>query len=300
VVYGRPAIAVPVTQVHAKAFIFPEPYLPAGTISIQAPNINLSAMLHELPSGHPLASAVHNVLKELNVTDHPAFNLKVISTIPVAAGMGSGAAVSVAIIRVISSFLGQPLSNERVSELAFEIEKIHHGTPSGIDNTVITFQQPVFFVRDDLNGNVVETFHVAEPFTIVIADTGLASPTSESVGDVRRAWQSNPGRYEQIFDEIGEIVLAARVAIENGDIENLGSLMNRNHELLVEMEVSAPTLDQLIAVARSAGAVGAKLSGGGRGGNMIALTKHKNPASITSALNSAGVARIIITEIKNI
>ncbi len=299
VVYGRPAIAVPVTQVSAKAFIFPEPYLPAGTISIQAPNINLTAMLHELPSEHPLAAAVNSVLKELKVTDHPAFSLKVTSTIPVAAGMGSGAAVSVAIIRVISAFLGQPLSDDRVSELAFEIEKIHHGTPSGIDNTVITFRQPVFFIRDDINGNVVETFHVAAPFTIVIADTGIASPTSESVGDVRRAWQSNPGRYEQIFDEISEIVLAARVAIENGNIQNLGSLMNRNHELLVEMEVSAPKLDQLISVARSAGAIGAKLSGGGRGGNMIALTKHINTASITSALNSAGAARTIITEIKN-
>jgi len=288
VVYGRPAIAVPLIQVQAKACVFPEPRMPSGYINIQAPNIGLEANLSDLPINHPLVAAIHGVLTEIDVSRPPAFTLRVTSNIPLAAGLGSGAAVSAAIIRALSTFLGHPLLDQRVSDLVFEVEKIHHGTPSGIDNTVITYEMPVFFIRNDILGNTIETFKVARPFTIVIADTGISSPTSTTVGDVRNFWQNNPAHYEQIFDEIGEVVLAARSAIENGHIEALGTLMNENHSLLMDIGVSSLELDHLVMTARSAGAKGAKLSGGGRGGNIIALTDSSNAGNIAISLEAAG------------
>jgi mevalonate kinase len=216
------------------------------------------------------------------------------STIPFAAGLGSGAAVSVATIRALSVFLGQPLPEEKISALAYEVEKLHHGTPSGIDNTVITYVRPVYFIK----GRPIETFRVGTPFTIVIADTGVLAPTKESVGDVRRLWQAEPARWEKVFDGIGEIVRKARKDIEIGYVAPLGPLMIENHALLQELTVSSPELDRLIGVARRAGALGAKLSGGGRGGNMIALVDNENATVVAEALISAGAKRTIITKVE--
>jgi len=260
-------------------------------------------MLDELDSAHALVAAIEGVTNALGVTRIPACTLKVSSSIPVASGLGSGAAVSVAVIRALAGYLGKPLPNEQISTLAYEVEKIHHGTPSGIDNTVITFAQPVNFKRElpsprgrgAGSEGIIETFHIAKPFTIIIADTGISSPTKETVGDVRGGWQAEAARYERLFAAIGSITRAARQAIESGHPERLGPLMNENHELLGEMRVSSPELDRLVQAARAAGALGAKLSGGGRGGNMITLVDAENAETISAALRGAGAVRTILT-----
>jgi mevalonate kinase len=294
VVYWRPAIAIPVTQVRARAILTPNPRGKPGTLHIQAPNIGLEADLDELDPNQPLAAAVRLVLQELEIKRSPACTLRITSTIPVASGLGSGASVSVALMRALSAFLGKPLEDERVSSLTFEIEKLHHGTPSGIDNTVITYAKPVFFIK----GEPIETLEVAHPFTLLIGDTGIASPTAAAVGDVRRAWQADPMAYERIFDAIGQIARSGRAAIERGQIDSLGLLMDENQELLKRLEVSSPELERLIEAARGAGAAGAKLSGGGRGGNMIALAAAKEAVKVAQALEEAGAKRVIQTEVK--
>ena len=293
VVYGKPAIAAPVTQVTARAIVQPDPRGTPGSMHIQAPAVGLDAFLADLPGEHPLAAAVNGVLSTLGVSRPLACSLRITSTIPVASGLGSGAAVSVALIRALSAFLGRPLSDEQVSALAFEVEKLHHGTPSGIDNSVITYARPVYFVR----GQPIETLSVAQPFTIVIGDTGILSPTAIAVGDVRRLWQQDPAHYEALFDAAGKIAQQARQAIESGHPETLGPLMDSNHALLQQMGVSSPELDHLVIVARQAGALGAKLSGAGRGGNMIVLIQPANATSVSEALSNAGAVRTITTQI---
>ena len=293
VVYGKPAIAVPVTQVTARAIVQPDPRGAPGSMHIQAPAVGLDAFLADLPGEHPLAAAVNGVLSTLGVSRPLACSLRITSTIPVASGLGSGAAVSVALIRALSAFLGRPLSDEQVSALAFEVEKLHHGTPSGIDNTVITYARPVYFMR----GQPIEVLRVAQPFTIVIGDTGISSPTAIAVGDVRRLWQQTPAYYEALFNAAGQIAQQARQAIEAGHPETLGPLMDSNHALLQQMGVSSPELDHLVIVARQAGALGAKLSGAGRGGNMIVLIQPANATSVSEALSNAGAVRTITTQI---
>jgi mevalonate kinase len=267
-----------------------------GEIRINAPDVGLETSLEELPEDHPIRAAVEGVLSELGIARAHACKLRITSTIPISAGMGSGAAVSVALMRAFSSFLGNPLSNARVSELAFEVEKIHHGTPSGIDNTVITYGMPVYYVR----GQPLESLRLPEPFVIVIGDTGLPSPTALAVGELRRAWQMDQDKYEAIFDSVAGIVKEARTAIENGNMNGLGPLINQNHEYLRQMGVSSPELDRLVEAARSAGAAGAKLSGGGKGGNMIALSNDGDTVEIESALQDAGAVRTIVTTIEEL
>jgi mevalonate kinase len=214
--------------------------------------------------------------------------------------MGSGAAVSVALMRALSGYLGHPLPQERISALAYEVERIHHGTPSGIDNTVVTFGRPVYFIRGgDTEGDRIETFSVARPFDILIGDTGMSSSTRQAVGDVGRAWQAEPERYNRLFEQIGSLVQKARQAIEIGEVAELGPLMDQNHALLCEMGVSSKELDELVAGARSAGALGAKLSGGGRGGNMIALVTPGMEETVAAALMAAGARSTLLTTISN-
>ena len=293
VVYGQPAIAVPVMQVRARATVTPNISGSPGEVRILAPDVGLDSLWGRLSPENPIGAALRGVCASLGVTQVPACTLKVTSTIPVASGLGSGAAVSVAIIRALGGFLGQPLPDEQVSTLAYEVEKIHHGTPSGIDNTVVTFTQPVYFVK----GQPVEIFEVARSFTIVIGDTGITAPTKESVGDVRRAWQADPQAYERLFAAAGSLARAARQAIESGRPERLGPLMDENHALLQEMEVSSSELDRLVAAAKQAGALGAKLSGGGRGGNMIAMVASAQAKAVAQALQIAGAVRTITTEV---
>jgi mevalonate kinase len=288
VVYGQPAIAVPLDQVRAKAIIKAEPRSEPGEIRIQAPDIGLESSLGDLPAENPLAKTVRIVLTSLEIDRPPALTVRITSTIPQAAGLGSGTAVSVALIRALSGFLGHHLPNNDVSNLAFEVEKIYHGTPSGIDNTVITYDRPIYYQKPGMVGPIMDFLSVQHPFSIVIGDTGIPSLTAETVADVRKAWFADREGYEKLFSEVGEIVKSARNAIEKDRIENLGELMDANQALLEQLGVSSAALEDLVRAARSAGALGAKLSGGGRGGNMIALTTPENAPGVSQALREAG------------
>lgn len=296
VVYGRPAIAAPVTQVRACAIVEDRPSNQG--LVIRAKDLDLQHRVGEpLPDGdpaYPLEATVRQTLERLKVEHVPSLTLTVWSTVPMARGLGSGAAVATAIVRALSQHLGHALTPQQVSDLVYQTEIIHHGTPSGIDNTVIAFEQPVYFVR----GQPIEILRVGEPLWLVIGDTGVASPTKIAVGDVRSGWQRHPEKYEALFDRMGAIVVRARQALADGDITTLGTLMDENQQLLEAIDVSSPELEQLIQAAGQARAMGAKLCGAGRGGNMIALAVPEAVEAVASALREAGATDTIITEVR--
>ncbi len=289
VVYHRPAIAVPVTQVRAVATIEPGD---AGLV-VRSQTTGEVVTVEEAPSTQPLAAIVQLTLRELQLA-RANLTISIDSSIPLASGLGSGAAVSAAIVRALAKWAGATLSEATINALVYEVEKLHHGTPSGVDNTVIVYQKPVYFVR----GEPLETFGVAQPFAVAIGNTGLASPTKVTVGDVRQGWEADRARYETWFDQIGEIVRQARVAIEAGEIDRLGPLMNENQAVLEQLAVSSAELERLILAARRAGAAGAKLVGGGRGGNMIALVNADNEATVVAALRDAGAVSVLVSEVR--
>ncbi len=293
VVYGRPAIAVPVRQVRAQAAVEDLPGESPGRIRLEAPDIGRSLWLPQAGSDDPLARAVRLVLEALGMRDPRPVRVRVTSSIPVASGLGSGAAVTVAIVRALSAHWEHPLPDETVSELAYEVEKIHHGTPSGIDNTVIVHQRPVYFQR----GRPIQSLTVAQPLHLVIAISDQPSPTAVAVARVREHWESDPQAAEADFDAIGRLVDQARRALEEGPAARLGPLMDENHALLARMGVSTPALDRLVDAARCAGAYGAKLSGGGLGGNIIAACDPSRAEAIERALLEAGATQTITTQV---
>lgn len=295
VVYGQPAIAAPVSDVRATARI---EEAEAGGVRIVAPDMGQAYRLADAGSQDPLATAVRLVQQEAELERLPDLTITVTSDVPIASGLGSGAATAAAVIRALAHHVGRAdlAEDEIVSDLTYEVEKIHHGTPSGIDNTVVAVEKPVFFVRQQPH-NRIETFRVAQPLHLLIGDTGRRSSTREVVGDVRRQWQAQTQRFEELFAACGHISRAARSAIEAGDLPELGRLMRENHVVLQQMTVSSPELDRLVQAAAEAGALGAKLSGGGRGGNMVALVEEGTKRTVADALLAAGAVRVIASNV---
>jgi mevalonate kinase len=287
-VYGRPAIAVPVKQVRACVTV--EDAAPGAGCTIVASDLNRTVRLAYATLDDPLAAIARVTLEHLNAPE-PDVIVTISSTIPIASGMGSGAAVSTAIARALATHLNHLLDDRTISSLVFEVEKLYHGTPSGIDNTVVAHARPVFFVKDRLT----DTFTVKSPLYILIADTGIPSSTKAVVKDVRAGWEADRGHYDAMFRSIGQISIMARAAIETGEHYALGALMDGNQWLLREMGVSSSEIDQLTQAARRAGALGAKLSGAGRGGNVIALVTEVTQAAVADAMRQAGAKDVIPT-----
>jgi mevalonate kinase len=292
VVYGRPAIAVPVTEVQAQACV--EPGGAGQGVVIVAPDLNRRIVGREAPDDDPLACIVRLTLEAIGHERDPDLTVTVTSTVPVARGMGSGAAVSTAIVRALMQHLAWWFPTRAISDLVYQTEILYHGTPSGIDNTVVAFEKPVYFIREV----GWEIFWVGKPFLLTIADTGVESSTKEVVGDLGRRYAADPTRYDPLFDRVAQIAAAARSAIECGQTEMLGQLMDENHALLREMGVSCPELDRLVVAAREGGALGAKLSGAGWGGNMIALVTQETRGRVDMMLRLAGATDVIVTEVK--
>jgi mevalonate kinase len=288
VVYGQPAIAVPFRALQATAMVAARDSAP---VWIEAPDLERRYRLDAASPGDPLALAVRNAAQRLRLPLH-GLVITVRSTLPVASGLGSGAAVCTALVRALAEFAGQTLVPDEVSAIVYESEKLLHGTPSGIDNTVIAHDRPVFFIK----GQGPLPLAVVRPYTFLVADTGVPSPTRHVVADVRAAATRQPERYQPLFAEIGATVRAAR-ALMTGEAEGeLGPLLTRNHALLRELEVSSEALDTLVVAAVSAGALGAKLSGGGRGGNMIALVDDDSVEAVRAALQGSGAKAVYQTD----
>lgn len=287
VVYGRPAIALPLPALRVRARMVgtSRPFI------IHAPDVDEIIVAGDLSGEtlNPLARIAQLTLAHLRQAP-PLAELTLASDIPVGANLGSGAAVSVAVARAIAAFFGDELSAADASALAYEVEKIHHGTPSGIDNTVVANEQPVWFVK----GSEPLVLQMCHALPLVIGDTGFSTPTRVPVGDVRVAWESDRARMEGLFNAITSLVYISREALEKNDLAVLGHAMNANHTLLQQIGVSCEPLDALCEAAREAGALGAKMSGGGRGGNMIALARDAQHAdALRAALLAAGAKRVL-------
>ena len=200
-------------------------------------------------------------------------------------GLGSSAAVAVAITRALAEAAGVELTDERVNAIAFACEKLAHGTPSGVDNSISTFAKPMLFCND--GGLQLEVLDLTDTPPLVIACGTEAGLTGVEVAAVRQRYERAPAHYEALFEEIDRISLAGVELLQAGDYEELGLAMNICHGLLNAIEVSTPELERMVALARRAGAAGAKLTGAGGGGSVVALCPGEMD-SVQSAFSEAG------------
>jgi len=166
------------------------------------------------------------------------------------------------------------LTDEEINAVAFEGEKGYHGSPSGVDNTAATYGGLIWFKKG--NPTVMQRLKIQTPLEIVMGNTGVVANTKLAVQTVRWSKEKHPHLYAQIFTQAEEVVEHAKKSLLSHNLTELGECMNKNHALLQKISVSNKNLDFLVQVARETGALGAKLTGGGLGGYMVALTPGRN------------------------
>jgi len=204
-----------------------------------------------------------------------------------ASGIGASAASCVATARALADHFELSFSNEEINNIAYEGEKAYHGTPSGIDNTASTFGGLIWFEKGE--NNIMDKIEIHNPVEIVMGNSGKVANTSAAVAGVKERKGKNPDKYALIFDRAENIAYLAKDALQDEDYNELGKLMNENHKLLQQIEVSSRELDFLVKLARDAGAIGAKLTGGGLGGNIIALTPGRElQDNVANAIEKEG------------
>jgi mevalonate kinase len=216
--------------------------------------------------------AINLTLKHLGVdTQKRGMKLTFGGDLCCASGIGASAAQVVSLARAFNVVDGRSMTEDEINAAGYEGEKGYHGTPSGIDNTAATFGGLLRFQRTD-GAPIFDKKSLKSPIRIVYASTGITASTTKVVGDVRAKKVADEAWFANLMEQYKVLVEDGQTAVEAGDLMTLGKLMDQNHVLLQELTVSCKELDDLVAAAREAGALGAKMSGTGRGGLMIALT----------------------------
>lgn len=278
VVYGEPAIAFPFHAANVTTTVET-----ANEMSLDCSYFsgNLSHAPQQL---HNIKESIYQTLSFLNREDTLAF--KITSTIPPERGMGSSAAVAVSVVRSIFDYYSYSYKEEELALLVNKAEKIAHGNPSGIDAAATSGTQPIFFIK----GEAWQTFPMdMKQAWLIVADTGIKGQTREAVKDVAHLFEVDKQTISKKIIGLGQLTLKSKQAILADDVQGLGDAMEQAQRLLSEMTVSHPTIEKLIASAKAAGALGAKLTGGGRGGCVIALAaSQKKAESIAEAFQKAG------------
>ena len=282
VVYGRHALAVPIPDAVTAIAVA------SDELRVSIPDWGVDEVVADNPSA--IGRALQLIMRELDIEASP-HSIELRSAVPLGMGLGSSAALAVAIVRAFDRSLQLGLDAARVNAIAFECEKLAHGTPSGIDNTIATYGKPILFSNAD--GLQVEEIPLAAPPPVVIAHGSQRGSTAEQVAGVRRRYERLSKHYDAVFDEMDALSLAGAAALRAGNFDELGALMNVAHGMLAAIEVSTPELDAMVGIARAAGAAGAKLTGAGGGGSIAALCPG-NAVEVSDALGAAGFSTLLL------
>jgi len=291
VVFGEPAIVLAIDRrVYARSELCDD-----GQIHLRSVNLNLAATfsndIFKVEKGdqkearirfEPVKFAIDRILEKRG--KKTGLNIEINSTVPVGAGLGSSAAVIAAVTTSVAKLLNIDLSKEDVYRITVGGEELVHGTASGIDPAIATFGGTLQFQAD----TGFKPLEVKSQIPLVIGDTGIQRSTRIQVERVRDLREKYASVIEHMMLAAREITLLATEALRTDDLETVGELMNVNHALLYGVGVSDESLEWLINAARKAGALGAKLTGAGGGGCMIALSKSDKLQNVMEGIQRAG------------
>ncbi|MFA6317198.1 MAG: mevalonate kinase [Elusimicrobiota bacterium] len=295
VVHGSPALAVPLEEPSSRASA--RLTRPGDPLAVELPDFKLAWTAGAEPAAEearPFPALLRRAVSTGLAPDN-GWSVSVAAEVPIGCGLGSGASIAASAFRAVYGLFGAARSDRDLSDDVFEVEKVLHGTPSGVDNTVVAHGRPVLFLK---GASPAFLAGPGAPLFLAVADTGIRHRTSEVVAEVASRREASRERFDILFSRIGELALSGAGAFERGDAAGLGALMDQNHELLTMLGVSCPELDRLVRAARSSGALGAKLCGAGRGGCMAALAPDRDASlRLAAALREAGAKRVFTARI---
>ncbi|MGB9726182.1 MAG: mevalonate kinase [Fervidicoccaceae archaeon] len=283
VVYGHPALVVAIEKrVKAIAESRNDDVIKISARDLRVPGIVISYIGNEvvletdygmvLPAIAYINKAIELTAKELGVKR--GVNVEIKSEMPVGAGLGTSAAVAVSTIASYAAVNGYSLSREEIARLGWEVEKEVQGIASPMDTSITSLGG---YLKIKYGSNSVERvpLKVEGELPLIIGYVEREAKTKDMVAMVRERMQKYPEIYEGIMKMIGHVVERAEASLLRGELKELGFLMNLNHSLLDALGVSTRRLNELVHVARDSGAYGAKLTGAGGGGCVIALVPEK-------------------------
>jgi mevalonate kinase len=297
VVHGQPALAAAVSLYSRAAVDAGAP----GIIKISSPNLGVSDTFSTTQIGdkdlstsarstlEPLRRVVVAVLERAARADQ-GLVVEVTSNIPVGVGLGSSASTAVSTAFAVARFLDLRIDRSEICELASVQERIIHKKPSGIDSATTARGGIILFKI----GESPASLRQRDQFSIVVGNSGKERSTGDLVSAINRRVEVGDKDLARISEAAGMLTNEAVHAYKKGDFHKLGELMDSNHELLVKIGVSTPQLDRLVKVAKSAGALGAKLTGAGGGGCVIALSRPEDSAKIAEAIADAGAKPYLV------
>ena len=291
VVYGEPAIVMAIdkrvyarvekrndSRLHVRSMdLNLEVFFENGSFRVEQGDLKEAKMRFE-----PVKQAIEKVMEKHG--QHVGLDIEINSTVPVGAGLGSSAAVIAATTAATGAILDVKLSKEDILRITYTAEKIVHGTPSGVDPAISTMGGTMLFQMD----TGFKPLEVKTNIPLIIGDTGVERSTRVQVEKVRDLVDKYPRVTEHLMKAAREIVLRAIEALKENDLETLGTMMNINHALLYGIGVSDESLEWLANAARKAGALGAKLTGAGGGGCMIALAREEKLEQVSEAIQRSG------------
>lgn len=265
VVHGQPAIALPFPLVGVEATV---EHVPG---SIQIDSSFYHGPIVSVPSS--LKGIANSILATLDYLGIPAKDLliQIKSSIPPGKGLGSSASVAIALVKSIFSYAKRIYSDSELLELANIAETYNHGSPSGIDTLTITSGSPVWFERD----SEASFIKPSDDFHFIVADSGRMGDTRSAVESVTEMLKVAPKKIQRKINRLGELTHHAKDALEKKGKDLLGHLLNEAQKELETLGVSDAGLNRLIYFARQEGALGAKLTGAGNGGCIIALAQNE-------------------------
>ncbi|WP_268913087.1 mevalonate kinase [Lentilactobacillus sp. SPB1-3] len=291
VVYGHPAIALPLYSVNVTATIIPAE---SGQWIRSRYFDGQIAQLGENLLG--IKRLIAWILTDLNQTSS-SFTIQIESKIPAERGMGSSAATAVAITRALYKYFDKTITRDTLLQIANVEEQVTHGNPSGIDTATVSSEYPIWFVKHQENEQIA--FNLTSDY-LVIADSGIKGKTSEAVNLIADNLITDANEMQPLIDDLGKIALQGKTALQQADSKLVGHLMTTSHHHLQQLGVSTPTLDKFVDLAIANGAYGAKLTGSGMGGCMIALVdSNKQAHELASVLQDAGATSTWIQSFKN-
>lgn len=302
VVYGHPAVALPLKNLKMRATVTDckssknnENGANNADSRITLTCLDFTGPLCEIPQRlYSVRTAIKAAL-EFAEWDGQALHITTKADFPPERGLGSSAAAAGAVIRAILDYYNIKAKEKQIFELTQTAERIAHGHPSGLDATATAASWPVRFQhgkfsRMDINMRA----------WIILADSGHKGMTRVTVEALRKYLKSQPETVSKLLEELGRLAAEAEYDLANGRAKNMGERMTRAHKILAELGVSTPQLDSLVRTACAHGALGAKLTGGGGGGCVIALAESAEDArKVSAALREAGARNTWIVDISS-
>ncbi|WP_084055396.1 mevalonate kinase [Carnimonas nigrificans] len=281
VVFGHPAIAIPLLGVTMHAQVHREAVEP--WFSSEVYDGPLAALPDQLAGIQGALAATLEALGES--TEGLSITLE--SDVPVERGMGSSAASAGAIIRALFDYHRREASADQLFELVQVAERIAHGSPSGLDAVATSARAPVHFHQ-----GTFADLDITLSGAVVIADTGIRGGTRHTVAALRARHAATPTEVEPDLERLAALTNDASRCLRDNNLIELGTIFDQAHAALSRLGVSSHELDHLVTSARRHGAVGAKMTGGGAGGCMLALCDSVDSAQrVAKGLRSDGAER---------